>query len=73
MKKYVVYTPGGPTLSLYATGNSNWDLYQDTDGYLYSIAKPGSGAKNSCFGYPRHLDRLERSGINHGYIKEEGI
>ena len=61
------------SLTLYATGDSNWDLYQNSQGYLYAIAKPGTGAEDSCFGYPNHLDRLTRKGIKHGYtiIKED--
>lgn len=54
-------------LRLYAKGDSNWDLYQDKNGYLFSIAKPESGAQNSCFGNPDHLKRLTRQGISHGY------
>jgi len=54
-------------LKLYAKGDSNWDLYQDKNGYLFAIAKPGSGAENSHFGNPDHLKRLTRRGISHGY------
>jgi len=52
---------------LYATGDSNWNLYQDGRGYLYAIAKPGTGCSNACWGWPDHLQRLERAGIAHGY------
>ena len=54
-------------LKLYAKGDSNWDLYQDKSGFLFAIAKPGSGAENSHFGHPDHLKRLTRRGISHGY------
>ena len=60
-------------LTLYATGDGHWDLYQNAQGFLYAIAKPGTGAENSCWGYPDHLARLTRRGIKHGFtvVKEE--
>lgn len=62
-------------LTLYATGaaDSNWDLYQNEQGYLYAIARPGTGAEDSCWGHPSHLKRLDRLGIRHGFtvVKEE--
>lgn len=60
-------------LTLYATGSGNWDLYQDAGGWLYSIAKPGTGCGNSVWGSSQHLEALTRKGINHGFtvIKEE--
>lgn len=55
-------------MKLYAVSeNSNWDLYQAENGYLYSIAKPGTGCESTCWGWPEHLAELERHGINHGY------
>lgn len=55
-------------MKLYATNEeSNWDLYQSESGYLYSIAKPGTGCEISCWGWPEHLDKLTRCGINHGF------
>lgn len=62
-------------LTLYAVGgqDDNWDLYQNDQGYLYAIARPGTGCDDSCWGYPDHLARLTRRGIKHGFtvIKEE--
>ena len=50
---------------LVAREHSNWDIYADTRGYLYSVAKPCSGARSSCFGRPDHLRNLIREGYGH--------
>ena len=59
--------------TLYATGNSNWDLYLMQYGggkpLLASIAKPGTGAADSQFGGLDYLEKLERRGVNHGYTR----
>lgn len=55
-------------MKLYAVNEeSNWDLYQAESGYLYAIAKPGTGCENSCWGWPKHLMDLDRRGIRHGF------
>ena len=58
---------------LYANGDSNWDLYtmqyKEEPVQLVAIAKDGTGAEDSCYGNFEYLERLKRSGINHGFIK----
>lgn len=39
----------------------NWTLFQDSAGFVWSIAKPGSGAKNSFFGDKDYFQRYLRS------------
>lgn len=41
---------------------SNWDIYADERGTLYSIARPGSGAQSSYFGDVNHVKNLIRAG-----------
>lgn len=59
--------------TLYAIGDGNWDLYENDQGHLYYIAKPGTGCSNGIWGDKKHLDRLTRRGIKHGFtvVKEE--
>lgn len=56
-------------LHLFAIGGSekdnfcsNWDIYADKKGTLYSIARPESGASNSYFGDCNHIRNLMRKG-----------
>ena len=59
--------------TLFATGNSNWDIFvmQPEEGKpcLVSLAKEGSGAKDSFFGKLHYFETLEKKGIKHGYTK----
>ena len=48
---------------LVARTHSNWDIYADSNNYLYSVAKPCSGAGTSHFGPVSHLKRLIKIGI----------
>ena len=61
---------------LYATGDSNWDLYtmqyKDNPPVLVCLAKPGTGAMDCGFGSLDYLDRLERQGYDHGYTRISG-
>lgn len=57
-------------LKLFAIGGNendhfcdNWDIYADTKGYLYSIARQAAAdCKNSYFGDVKHIKRLMRQG-----------
>jgi hypothetical protein len=58
---------------LYATGDSNWDLYlmqyRDEKPILTALAKPGTGADDCFYGNIEWLERQERRGMRHGYTK----
>ena len=46
-----------------ATTNTNWDIYYNAEkGYLESIAKPDSGARDSIFGDVAHVRNLYKKG-----------
>ena len=65
------------TFTIYATGDSNWDLYiMEYQGRkrLVALAKPGTGAGDCHYGNMNFLSHLERKGINHGFtiIKSGG-
>ena len=59
--------------TLFATGDSNWNIYtmqyEEGKTCLVSLAKEGSGAKDSFFGGMKHLETLEKKGISHGYSR----
>ena len=61
------------SFTLFAHGDSNWDIYvMSTPGYnpsLVALAKPGSGAQDCCFGGMDWIDRLDRRGVRHGYVR----
>lgn len=72
LNRYLLYgheeTHAAP-LVLFAIGGkpednycSNWDIYADSKGTLYSIARPGSGASGSYFGDAAHVKRLMKQG-----------
>lgn len=53
-------------MKLAFVGTSNWDIYDDGNGRLSAIAKPGSGASNSHYGDRDHIKRL----MDHGYFND---
>lgn len=61
-------------LTLYAVGHpaGHWDLYQNQEGYLYAIARPGTNVASTCFGTKQYLAGLTGRGIRHGYRVVEG-
>ena len=66
-------------LKLFALGNdkdntycSNWDIYADNDNFLYSIARKGSGCKNSWFGTLEHIKDLMRRDFWHDELTDYG-
>jgi hypothetical protein len=59
--------------TLYATGDSNWDLYamqfNDDAPVLAALAKDGTGAADCFYGNIEWLERQERRGIHHGFTR----
>lgn len=51
---------------------SNWDIYADERGTLYSIARPGSGAGSTFFGDVAHVRNLIRAGHFSATLTEYG-
>ena len=47
---------------LIAIGNSNWDYVLTDSNWVYSIAKPGSGASDSSFGDLNYFRMAYRKG-----------
>ena len=41
--------------------DSSWVIFENTDGYTLSIAKPDTGAESSRFGDKAHFARIYRS------------
>lgn len=67
-------------LKLFAIGGNkednfctNWDIYADTKGTLYSIARTGSGCNNSFFGDCNHIKNLIRRGYFGGTLTDYGM
>lgn len=58
-KELKLFSIGGTKKDNYS---SNWDIYADKDGNLYSIARKGSGCSNTYFGTPAHIKNLIRQG-----------
>ena len=58
---------------LFATGNSNWDLYtmqyKDEKPALVAIAKTESGAEDCSFGSLDYFNWLERQRGNHEFTR----
>lgn len=47
-----------------AHANSNWEYYHDPlYGGIHALAKPGSGASDSCFGDVSYLRRCLQTGV----------
>ena len=66
-------------LTLFAIGgeekggySSNWDIYADKKGTLYSIARPGSTAESTYFGDKHHIKNLIRQGYFHNTLTDYG-
>ena len=54
-------------LNLAFIGNSNWDIWVNKRGFLWSIPKAGiTGCSTSFFGDKRHIKQL----ISNGYFDE---
>lgn len=53
--------------------STNWDIYANDHGTLYSIARPGTGCKNSYFGDVNHIRHLMRSGYWHDTLTSYGF
>lgn len=66
-------------LTLFAIGGkkeenfcSNWDIYADKKGALYSIARPNSGCGSTIFGDCNHVKNLIRQGYFSDTLTEYG-
>lgn len=66
-------------LKLFAIGGtleegfcSNWDIFADETGALYSIARPGTTCGNSYFGNREHVQYLIMQGYFHDTLTEHG-
>ena len=66
-------------LKLFAIGGTpedsfcnNWDIYADSKGTLYSIARKGTGCGNSYFGDCDHIRHLMRKGYFHDTLTDYG-
>lgn len=56
--------------------HTNWDIFANEEGKLFSIAREGSGAENSHFGDKSHLLRLMNSkffNFNNSEFTEAGL
>ena len=51
---------------------SNWDIYADEKGTLYSIARPQSGCGSTIFGDKNHVKNLIRQGYFSDTLTEYG-
>ena len=68
-------------LTLFAIGGTladsfctNWDIYADEAGTLYSIARePATGCKNSYFGDVHHIRHLMRCGHWNNTLTSHGF
>lgn len=54
-------------------GTANWDIYDNGNGQLSAIAKPGNSAGNSHYGDRNHIKRLMDMGYFTGTATEHGL
>lgn len=59
LNNMVLFAIGGSLKDDFCT---NWDIYATEDGTLYSIARNGSGCRNTYFGDVNHIRHLMREG-----------
>lgn len=63
-----IITRDGKNLYKITESLGNWNIYTDKK-YMYSIAKPGTGAEDSQYGDIRHIRQM----IREGHIKRSEL
>ena|GEM_PF-5915412 len=71
LNNLMLFAIGGNITDSFCT---NWDIYADESGTLYSIARdPKTGCKNSYFGDVHHIRDLMRCGHWHDTLTTYGF